>query len=385
MTKRIVNPNNPLRKVASAPAQTRNVDQDGQFNPKRFAGYRDENLASKRPVDAKSERVYNDAGEINAWDRRDALTQAAHAVRASGDMKRSAAAEAQQNLRAIRAAFQSDNEGFALVGQEMTGPIKLQLDREGVARKILKVRTIPAGEQWHVARDIRVQANTTGQNGQGIVSEVFGNYVIPTTDIISSYSMIGMNEISQINWDVLKRMEDTAKQAIMCEEDKRMFNTLNGAATISNPVTAFSTLSIAVLENLRYNVEKKPLIVDKFLVNRAQMVDFQVNMTGAGNVAGVDPVTQREVNVSGYVGRFLGADILQMAGTPGTNEEVLPAGTIYAVTAPEYLGEMGIAMELYSQPIDGLNYGRPGKGFAFIEQVGFCIPNSFAVAKALKS
>jgi hypothetical protein len=98
--------------------------------------------------------------------------------------------------------------------------------------------------------------------------------------------------------------------------------------------------------------------------------------------AAVDPVTERELILSGYIGNFVGARILTAAGTG--QQEVIPAGTFYACAGPEYLGEMGIRIELFSEPFNEYANQRTTKGWAFVEQVGYVIPNAKTCAKGSK-
>ena len=215
------------------------------------------------------------------------------------------------------------------------------------------------------------------QDGQSIESRLFGEYILPDEGKITSAPTVDIMEIYQLNCDVLDRAQDTARQEIELEEDKRGLRLLDRASQATNTVSTFSSMSLSVLENLRFQVERHRLIVDKFLVNRAEVTDIQINMSGS-----VDPVTQREWNLAGYVGRFLGAHILTAAGTG--SQEVVPAGTLYAVTSPEYLGEMGIRVELFSEPFNKFPLMETVKGWMFVEVVGYGIPNSRSVAKALK-
>lgn len=356
----------------------------GIFNPRRFAGYSDQG-AIRQAMASQTERMYDSTGEMNAYDKKDALSQAAyllnHVQRQSplSRMTRQASVSEKEERRRVLAAAINDptGEGFALVGQELALPIKAIIDYEGFIRKILRVRTLAQGELFRIAKDVRATAYVVGQDGQSIESRAYGTYILPDESLITSFPEVALQELYQINFDVLDRMQDTARQEIELEEDKRGIRMLDRMSQNINSVSTFSTMSLSVLENLRYQVERHRLIVDKFLINRAELSDIQINMSGS-----VDPVTQREWNLAGYVGRWLGAHILTAAGT-GV-EEVIPAGTMYAVTAPEYIGEMGIRIELFSEPYNLLPLRQAAKGFAFIEQVGFGGPNSRSVAKALK-
>jgi hypothetical protein len=186
-----------------------------------------------------------------------------------------------------------------------------------------------------------------------------------------------------MNFDVLDRAQDTARQEIELEEDKRGLSLLDRAALTVNSQTIFSTLGVAAFEDIRYQVERHRLVVEKFLINRAELSDLIKTAVGLG--AGgqhVDPVTERELILAGYVGNVLNAQIITAAGT-GV-EEVVPKGTVYACTGSEYLGEMGVRVELFSEPFNQFSQRRSVKGWAFMEIIGFGIPNAKAAAKGHK-
>lgn len=357
----------------------------GVFNPRRYAGSVDQGMV-RQAMAHPTERMYDKNGEMNAWDRKDAFSQAAyllnHVTQKSplSRLTRQASVAEKDERRRVLAAALSDptGEGFALVGQELALPIKAIIDYEGFIRKILRVRTLAQGELFRIAKDVRATAYVVGQDGQSIESRAYGTYILPDEALITSFPEVALQELYQINFDVLDRMQDTARQEIELEEDKRGMRMLDRMSEAVNAVSTFATMSLSVLENLRYQVERHRLIVDKFLINRQELSDIQINMSGV-----VDPVTQREWNLAGYVGRWLGAHFLTAAGT-GV-QEVIEAGTMYAVTAPEYIGEMGIRIELFSEPYNLLPNKVAAKGFAFIEQCGFGGPNSRSVAKAVKA
>lgn len=418
---KFVNPQNPLRQASSQSAQTGAVPagqqrgartvpvaaptpviqkfasrqdeelfepqgaQGGIFNPKRFAGYKDDG-AVRKAVASRTDRMYNGQGEMNAWDKKDAFRQTSYLMDAqaqvpTGRMYRQASKAELDEKRQVLAAALSDpsGEGFALVGQELALPIKAILDYEGWIRKIFRVRTLAQGELFRIPKDVRATAYVVGGDGQSIESRPQGFYVLPDEAMITSYPEVPIMEIYQVNFDVLDRMQDTARQEIQLEEDKRGLRLLDRGCLQTNAVSTFSTVSLSVLENLRYQIERHRLIVDKYLINRAELSDIEINMSGT-----VDPVTQREWNLAGYVGRFLGAHILTASGTPGTSQEVVPAGTIYCVTAPEYLGEMGIRIELFAEPYNRFPSREAAKGWAFLESCGFGLPNTRSCAKAVK-
>jgi len=294
-----------------------------------------------------------------------------------GHMHRQANQMMTEERRQIIASAMNDPEGFAIMGQELLLPIKDLVDYEGLVRKVYRVRPLAQGELFRIAKDVRASAWVIGQDGQGIESRLHGRYVTPSEFKIGSFPTVDIEEVYQMNYDVLDRAQSTARQEIELEEDKRGRALMDVASQTVNAVTAYTTLGVAAFEDVRYQVERHRLVVEKFLINRAELSDIVKTMSTQ-----IDPVSERELILAGYIGSFLNAVILTSAGT-GV-EEVVPAGTFYACTGPEYMGEMGIRVELFSEPFNMFSQLRMVKGWAFGEIIGFVIANPRAVAKGVK-
>lgn len=372
-------------KVASAQAEELAGD-NGEFNPPSFSGHRDTIQAA---LGKTRDRMFTAGGELNAYDKKDALTQIAHLLqtvtkKADGSLYREASSMNADDRRKVLAAALKDpsQEGFAIVGQELLLPIKDIIDYEGWVRKIFRVRPLAQGELFRVAKDVRATAWTIGQDGQGIESRLTGKYVTPSEFKIASFPTVDIQDIYQMNFDVLDRAQDTARQEIELEEDKRGLSLLDRASTTVNAETVFTTLGPSALEDIRLQVERHRLQVDKFLINRRELSDLIKTAVGLNGAQTVDPVTQRELILAGYVGNILNCQIITAAGT-GV-QEVVPAGTVFACTSSEYMGEMGVRVELFSEPFNKYSQREMVKGWAFGEIVGFVLPNSRAVAKGRK-
>lgn len=353
----------------------------GEFNPPAFGG-RNMGNAVGHPKD----RMFDKSGQVNAWDRRDALTQIAYLLQnvtktaGAKDFYRTKESpmDKQARMQVLAAAMQDPTgEGFAIVGQELLLPIKDIVDYEGWARKVYRTRPLAQGELFRIAKDVRATAWVVGQDGQSIESRLYGRYIQPSEFKVTSFPSVDIEDIYQMNYDVLDRAQDTARQEIELEEDRRGLALLDRAANTVNTATLFATLGIAAFEDVRFQVERHRLICEKFLIARAELSDIVKTMSAA-----VDPVTERELILAGYIGNVLNCQIVTTAGT-GV-EEVVPAGTIYAVTGSEYLGEMGIRIELFSEPWNAYAERRLVKGWAFGELIGFGIPNPRSVAKGFK-
>lgn len=359
---------NPYKKTtASRRLRSQYLDDSGKVNPK---------------TGIKGERRFDKKGTVNAWNKKDALVAIADVLNDKNvqKVKRAAyrkEAELAPDVRRdvlLNALTDPTGQGLARLGQELLVPIRDVIDYEGWARKILRVRNLQQGEVHRIARDTLVVAFIVGQDGQSLFSQAVGRYVFPPEFKITAFPEVDIQDIYQMNFDVIERQQDLAKQMIMLREDTALVMALGASATAMNDIIYFSTFNIGTFEDIKYQVERHRLIVDKFLINRQEVSSLIKNMHNF-----VDPVTERELILMGYVGTVLNSQIVTTAGT-GTQEVISP-GTVYAVTEGGFLGEMGIRLDLMSEPYTKYNQQETKKGWMFMELIGQSIVNSRAVAK----
>lgn len=360
------------------------VDTNGAYNPPAFNGR--QALQQAIPsFDLSAPRMFNASGELNAQDNVDALKQIEHLYnnvlrsQQSASFFRAASTLSSEEKNRMITAAMSTREGREVVGAELLQPIKDILDYEGWSRKVFRTRQVAPTEIWRIPRDVRATAAIVGQDGQGIETQARGSWLQPSTFKITAYATADIEDMLMVSYDLLGRMQDTARQEIELQEDLRGVALLDTMSQIVNPVTTFTTLGVAALESVRYEVEKHRLTVEKFLIHRQELSDIVTTMSGQ-----IDLMSQREILLTGHIGNFFGARIFTAAGAPGSSQEVVPAGTFYAVVEPDYLGEMGIRMDLQSEEFSTANQRLTKKGWAFVELVGFGGPGTRGVAKGMK-
>lgn len=370
--------------TASKPTND-NTDSDGSYNPRPYAG----KTTDGRNISASKGRIFDNKGRLNAYSNQDAMQQIAHLFQTAmaqdapvrtASVKKESALSKEAKQRAIIAAFKDPSkEGFHMIGSELVEPIKEVIDYEGWARKCMRIRNLGQAELFRLTKDVvdQVTAWTIGQDGQTPVSSVKGTYFNAELMEITSFVNVAITEIYNMQFDGLDRARDLARQDIERKEDRAFIAGLNAAAT-SNDITYFTDLGVAAFEDIRFQVEKNRLQVDKFLINRAELSDMVKTMRGE-----IDPASQRELLLSGYVGNILNCQIITSAGTnsvPGLSMEVVPAGKVYAIPAPEFLGDFGVQIELFSEPYDNYAVHQAKKGWLLLEKVGFLFPNSKGIA-----
>jgi len=271
-------------------------DSSGEFNPTAFDG--SDKIAAAL---GDTNRTFDKTGEVNAYDKKDALSQIAHLLNNVLSKEKVARFRVEPDMspeerRDILAGALQDptGEGHRILGAELLQPVKEVIDYEGWARKILDVRPLAQGELFRISKDVDVVAWVVGQDGAGIESRVRGRYIFPPEFKVVAFPTIDIADIYQMNFDVLDRAQDRARQDIERKEDKALIAALDSAALTVNTVTNFVTLGLTVFEDIRYQVERHRLVCDKFIINRQEVSDIVKTMSAA-----VDPVTERELILAG--------------------------------------------------------------------------------------
>lgn len=342
--------------------------------------------SGRRSVSA-SEKMFDQHGEINASDNSEVLDKIKALLdgMATGDydVDRTASLgggygfDDSENI--LREAFSDPTgEAFSKIGQGLLNPIKEVIDYEGLARKIFAPRTVKAGEIVRYDKDVYVQGWVIAEDGQTPQSVVEGRYIYPPEFEVTAYPSIEIKDKYRAQYDILARTQDRARMSIEYQEDLAAVNLLQSGANQTNTTTLFATLNLAALESIRYEIEQHRLICDKFIIHRQEVSDL-VNTVSTQ----VDPVTQRELIMAGYIGSILNAMIITTAGT--NTFEILDPGEVVAVTAPEYLGGMPVRVELFSEAVNEFMEGRPRQGWFWYELISQVLVNPAGVAIGQKT
>jgi hypothetical protein len=82
-------------------------------------------------------------------------------------------------------------------------------------------------------------------------------------------------------------------------------------------------------------------------------------------------------------GNFWGYSVLVAAGKSDTRLSI-PAGMVFAVTEPRFIGAMGIRVELEAHPADKFALNQPAYGWMFVEVISQTVVNPRAVSMGTK-
>ena len=362
-----------IRKVASK--------DERLLNPKAYGG----TDSTGREKTASKEDMFNSKGEINAYDKKDVITQQQKFAGLREQYKKSGSFYSMdEKQRIMEAAFGGNEEERMRFGAEMIPLILDRLDYEGFIRQVFKTHEVAQGQIISYEKDINVTALIIQEDGQTIECVVKGNRVFPAEFWVTAFPKINMAEIAKRQFDIVDRTHDKATFQIMLQEDRNGLRELYQASALENSnVTISSTVNKSVLESLQFEVERHRLICDKFLMNRAELGDFKRNI----NSMDYDPITSRDILLTGIFGNIWGVNIFVSAGVDeaGIQNVSVPEGMVFAVTEGRYLGAMPIRISLTMLPADQFVFGKFQYGYLFGEMIGQAILNPRSIACGIKT
>ena len=352
------------------------------LNPKAYGG----TTASGKKIASKQD-MFDSKGELNAYDVKDAITQQQKFAEIRDKYQRKTATNfysPEEKQRIVESAFAGDEADRMRFGAEMIPLIIDRLDYEGFIRQVFKTHEVAQGQIISYEKDINVSALVIQEDGQTVETVVKGNRVFPPEFWITAFPKINMAEIARRQFDIVDRTHDKATYQIMLQEDRAGLALLYGASSLeNNQIAISSTINKTVLETLQLEVERHRLLVDKFIMNRAELGDLKKNI----NAIDYDPITSRDILLTGIFASIWGVNIFISAGVDeqGLQNVSVPEGVVFAVTEGRYLGAMPVRISLTMLPADAFVFGKFQYGYLFGEMIGQAVLNSRAVACGIKS
>jgi uncharacterized protein (UPF0218 family) len=329
--------------------------------------------------------VFNSKGELNAGSLQEAfeLIQKYASVlqeNAPSNLALSASAVSDDRRNELVERALMSHEGKLALAQAMANPIRRNLDYQGIARRALVVDPLPQGALAVYDRDIDVAAVVVSSNGTGVESRVFGDRVtVPEFEIYSNPT-VRIAEVKRRRFNVIDRAVQKARQEIMAQEDANVFLAFDAASAVENAVQDIADggmLKRDLLE-IKVQVDKWDLVTTKFFMNINEYTDILAWGSGGGQGVGggeIDPVTQREILQTGLQAHIWGADILV--------SKIVPAGTVFGVADPEFVGVMPVRQDIEVLPADEPKMLK--LGWVVSEIIGLGIVNPRGVAKGMKT
>ncbi len=258
-------------------------------------------------------------------------------------------------------------EGRVALAASMANPIRLSLDYQGIARKLLVVEPLAQGALPVFDKDFKLPAFIVSKRGQAPDCIAEGQRITVPLQEFVVYPQVRFSRAKEARYNIIDRAQQRAKIDLMAEEDRNVFNALITASTAINPTTAAGTALTRISMAAAYQeILKWDIPVAKYLMNASEYADIlQWTPTDW------DPVTQRVVLQTGIFGQVWGADILV--------SKMVPRGTVLALGEPELVGMMPIRQDVNVIPAD--NAPRLRLGWIVYEELGFMVTNPRAIAQ----
>ncbi len=271
-------------------------------------------------------------------------------------------------------------DGKVSLAQAMANPIRRNLDYQGIARRTLVIDPLPQGALPVYDRDIDVAAMVISSNGTAPESRIYSERItVPELEIVSNPTA-RMLEVRRRRFNMIDRAVQKARQEIMAQEDANIFLAIDSAAQIENDPLVATANGIVKndLLQIKRSIDRWDLVTAKYFMNINEFTDILGWGSGGGqgtNGGDLDPVTMREVLQTGLYAHIWGADIMV--------SKIVPAGTLYGVADPEFLGVMPIRQDIEVLPADEPK--RLMMGWVVNEVIGIGIVNPRAACVSRKA
>lgn len=326
-------------------------------------------------------------GELNAWDKKDAFTQLQFAnkqaprVRGAA-MRKAVELDPQEREELLRLAYSNNKEDRLRFAQAPISIVYDRLDYIGFTDDVFQKMTLGQGAVPYVEKDVNVPAVVVAEDAKTIKTAITGDRVYFDEFRLTSLVTVDLGEIAQRAYSIIDRIVEKVPRQIALKEDRITVRSLHSASSVQNEPISFTTLDKTTMDQFSREIERHRLDADKFIMNRVDYSDIRVNMRSDE----FDPITSRDMFVSGYMGKYYGYDIYVTAGIDEGSviNEVIPPGHVFCVGGPRYVGYQGVRIPLDVYPADQMVNGEPSLGFFYYKQEGIIVSNPRAVAFGLK-
>jgi hypothetical protein len=258
--------------------------------------------------------------------------------------------------------------GRSKIAASMIQPLRQRRDYSAVGRKAFLVEQLPDGALPIYDRDPNVAAFIIGEEGENIVRVTRPERVLFPLFEIASNPVIPLTQIKERRFDLIERSLDLAKAEIQAQEDTRVFQVMEAASNAGiNPVISVAApITPSVLADGFAAIEEKDLRVARMFFNARDYTD--VRKFGRDIY---DIETQAAVYKTGLNPNIWGAQVIV--------SRIVPSGTVYICTEPEFLGRMPVRTELTILSADDPK--NRTIGFSCFENLGMGIHNSSGIQK----
>jgi hypothetical protein len=250
-------------------------------------------------------------------------------------MKRKAINQ-EQIAREVGAAIETP-QGRAVLGQQMLEPFKKGRDYVAIGRQVMYVHHLMQAEPMWYDLDPQFSAVTLSSRGGVPYEEISRTRITLDPFLLAVYPKVHVTDTATARFDILNREQVRAQHELAELEDEKIFTALHYSslsATDRNPLTSgASGLSRGLLATAFSHIEDYDAPVANVLMRAKQYRDIREWTTEQ-----FDPVTNRELLKTGYVGDMWGAQFRI------SKKQTL--GSINCLADPQFLGVISVRIDL---------------------------------------
>ena len=322
-------------------------------------------------------------GEINAYNKKDLI----HRMIALGSAAQQGEIAEQHEFASKRAELveaamaDATGETWRVVGEVLGDEIKETMGRDGLLRKILMRKDLKKGEIGRVRiRKKDVLAFIATSDSGSYSSQINQSYILPSEFYVKAHILIEDRELEQAPGDLLDDKYIDGLEQLMVKEDQVMKSLFDVAAPSYNDLIGFTTFSPTVFSQARTqimswgNPAASAIVAFDLLNDIYSDAEFSTYF---------DPVTKREIIMSGHLGSLMGTQLI----TDGYRYEtlkVLNQGEFYFVSAPDVVGAVTIRKDVTTAPINLYLVGRPERGWYMQKIMGMTVANGRGIVRGVR-
>jgi len=270
----------------------------------------------------------------------------------------------ENEMREISAALATP-EGRTTIAQTMLEPFKLGRDYVAIGRQVYAVDHLPQGSPMYYDLDPQFQALVVGPRGSVDFSEIATTRINLEPIIMAVYPKVHVTDVATRRFGILDRAQERGQIELAKLEDTKVFAAFKTANLnvsdavnngVVNPVVTSSIgLDPQTAANCFANVEQYDIPVANVIVHAQQQRDLRMWAK-----RDFDPVTQRELIKTGYIGDFWGAQVRQSRRQT--------VGDVNFLGDPQYLGVISVRIDLSF--MDAPDPQNLFYGWVFFEAIG---------------
>jgi hypothetical protein len=286
-------------------------------------------------------------------------------------------------VRKLALILQDQHNGITRLGVGMIGPIQLKLRYQGIIRNVLVEDPITPGTpvEYDVIDDLGQAYIMSGTEGEVRVQPFEGKRVPVRFFRIASRPAVRKEDLVYLRVNIVEQAQDETKQAIMKQEDARLMVILQAA------LTDYATRADHDVSPDHTVTEASGYVTPQSLYTAVAQTDVHELRSSRILVSPFDfrDFYRWDINQTGWAFKdrtVAGERITSFGEFDFQNSITVPAGTLFLLPDPEFLGVFPI---LYSLDVEENHRVESfWKGWVFDEMVTMAILNPRGIAAVVK-